>query len=432
MTRFDELNQSNEETPAHPAPEEGPSEPALEENMAQLLESQDSLLDRLLRREVVWAKVVALAEDQVLVDIGGKSEGLVPIADFHQEPESSAAAMPSPGQRIPVLWVGRDRDGTARLSFRRAKAHLAWDNVVKTYHEKGRVHGRVVKTVKGGFLVDAGGVEAFLPASLADLYPVRAPEQMLGTGVRAYIIELDEKKKRLVISRRAVLEEEARKRREKMLQELRVGEIRIGRVKRMGPTGLSVDLGGLDGIVKPQDICWGAPKLAPSYKRGDRVRVKVLAKPAAPSSPAAEEAPEANASVPAAEGAVVLGIKQLLPNPADKIKKKYPPRMEVVGSILAVGPEGLRLELSDKTSAFCPASELDAEATYKEGETVRAIVTGLGRETFDVWVSIARYEDRRDRERTAKYLKPPKPLTLGQLLSPAKGAKESDEPGGAS
>ncbi len=404
-----------------------------EENMERLLESQDALLDRLLSKEVVWAKVVALAEDQVLVDIGGKSEGFVPLAEFHQETGTEAPPPPAPGQRIPVLWSGRDRDGTARLSFRRAKAQLSWEAAVKAFRDKGRVHGRVVKAVKGGFLVEVGGVEAFLPASLADLYPVRTPEQMLGTGVRAYIIELDEKKKRLVISRRAVLEEEALKRREKALQELRIGEIRGGRVRRMGVSGLVVDLGGLDGLVRPQDLCWGSSKLAPAYKRGDRVRVKVLGKPAP--APARSQTPEAQAA-PAAparpeEELVSLGIKQLLPNPADKIKKKYPARMEVTGKILSCGPEGLRLELADATKAFCPASEMDAEARYEAGESVRAVVTGLGRETFEVWVSVARYEEKKDRERTAKYLKPPKPLTLGELLSPAKTTQGPHEPGGA-
>ena len=114
MTRSEETQQPDAETSSQ------------EENMERLLESQDTLLDRLLRREVVWAKVVALAEDQVLVDIGGKSEGFVPLADFHKEPGTEAPPPPAPGQRIPVLWSGRDRDGTARLSFRRAKAQLSW------------------------------------------------------------------------------------------------------------------------------------------------------------------------------------------------------------------------------------------------------------------------------------------------------------------
>ncbi|MDE2237989.1 MAG: S1 RNA-binding domain-containing protein, partial [Elusimicrobia bacterium] len=248
----------------------------------------------------------------------------------------------------------------------------------------------------------------FLPTSLSDLRPVREPKRMLRTGVRCYIIEVNEAKKQLVLSRKAVLAEEAGKRRDELLAKLRVGEVRVGRVVNVLPAGAVVDIGGAEGLVRSADMAWN-PAKAPKLRRGDKLRVKVLSKPAA--------RPEGQAAQPQAEP-IALGIKQLSPNPADALKRKYAPKATVRGKVLEAGAAGVRLELADKAVAFAGAAEIDAQAAYKPGQELSAIVLGVNAQTCEVMVSINKYDEIKERKRLAQYLKAPPPLTLGQLLAP--------------
>ncbi len=366
------------------------------ETMESLLAQQAAVAEKLAHKGVAWVKVITVTKENVLVDIGEKREGVVPASEF------APSALPSAGQRIPVILIGPRRDVGTVLSYKKAKAELGWDAAVKAHGEKARVRGQIQSAIKGGFLVDVGGVAGFLPSSLADLRPVRNPARMVHTGVRCYIIELNASKKQLVLSRKAVLEEEVNKRRSKLLAELRVGEVRIGRVVQAGPTGLLVDIGGAEGFVRTADISW-VTTAAPAHERGAKIRVKVLSKPA----PGSEQ--------------LYLGMKQLTPNPADAIRKKYPPKTVVKGKVTESGPTGVKMVLDDKRIAVCPPSEMDPDAACGVGAIVSAIVQGINSTTFEITVSIAKFEEIRSRKRVAEYLKAPKPLTLGQLLSPDKG-----------
>src|SRR5579883_3242497 len=161
---------------------------APEESMEALLAQQASVAEKLAGHKVTWVKVIQVTKDQVLVDVGEKKEGVIPLSDFAAEAGKPAAA-PAAGQRVPVILAGKRHDGSVTLSHRRAKMELGWEAVRKAFQEKARVRGIVRSQVKGGFMVDLGGVNGFLPASLADLRPVRAPGKMVGTGVRCHVIE---------------------------------------------------------------------------------------------------------------------------------------------------------------------------------------------------------------------------------------------------
>ncbi len=389
VNQDDDLEQDEAEAPA-------------EESMEALLAQQASVTEKLAGHKVTWVKVIQVTKDQVLVDVGEKKEGVVALSEFTGE---AAKAAPAVGQRVPVILAGKRQDGAVVLSHRRARVELGWEAIIKAHKEKARVRGIVKSAIKGGFLVDVGGVTGFLPASLADLRPVRNAAKMVNTGVRCYIIELNEAKKQAVLSRKAVLEEEVGKRRDKLIDELKPGEVRIGRIVNASPTGIVVDIGGAEGFVRPADVAWGAAQA--SYQRGDKLRVKVLSKPA-PAEPGKPEQP------------LYLGIKQLMPNPADAIRKKYPPKTVVRGKISEAGPAGVKFVLDDKRVAFSPAAECDPEAAYRAGDPVSAIVTGVSPSTFELVVSINKFEEVRDRKRLAQYLKAPPPLTLGQVLSPDK------------
>lgn len=365
-----------------------------EVSMETLMAEQDAISEKLTTRQVVWVKVIQVTKDQVLVDTGEKREAVIPLSEFG--PGESPAA----GQRIPAVRVGPAKGPQSSvLSYRKAKTELAWEAAVKAFAEKSRVRGRVVSAIKGGFMVDVGGLSAFLPASLADLRPVREPARLVQTGVRCYIIELNEAKKQAVLSRKAVLVEENSKRRDKLLSELRVGEVKIGRILHAGPVGLTLDIGGIEGLVRTADIVWGAPKTLPTHVRGAKLRVKVLALPAA------------------AGERVSLGIKQLSPNPADALRKKHPIKSIVRGKIVSAAPEGVQIRLDDGTPAF--ATAVDAgENVPKAGESVSAVIVGIDVQNFHILVSLEKYNEIQDRKRLAQYLKAPAPLTLGQLLSP--------------
>ena len=387
------------------------------ETMEALLAQQAAQAQKLAGKQVTWVKVISVTKDAVLVDIGEKREGAVPLTDFVAEPaedgkkaEGKAEGghgryVPTPGQRIPVILVGKRHDGTATLSHKRARAELGWEAATKAFKDKQRVRGQVLSAIKGGFLVDVNGVSGFLPASLADLRPVRVPARMVHTGVRCYIIELNESKKQLVLSRKAVLEEEAGKRKLELLKGLRPGEVRIGRIVSASATGMTIDIGGVEGVVRPADIAWN-PARPPALQRGDKLRVKVLSKPTL--------TPEGK---PQNDEPVYLGIKQLTPNPADAIRRKYAPKSTVHGKVVEAGPNGVKLELDDKTPALSSPAETDQDVTFKPGDAVSAIVLGVNAQSFELNVSIAKYNEIKDRKRLAQYLKAPPPLTLGQLLS---------------
>ncbi len=383
--------------------EEG-SDAAVEggETMEALLAQQAATAEKLAGRKVAWVKVIAVTKDSVLVDVGEKNEGLVPLAEFVGDLAAPKAAAPAPGQRVPVIKVGgRSKTGQVILSHTKAKTDLGWEMAVKAHAEKQRVRGTVTSSVKGGFLVDVQGVQAFLPASLADLRPVRDPKKMLATGVRCYVIEVNPSKRQLVLSRKAVLEEEAGKRKVKIVSELRPGEVRIGRIVRSSAEGLLIDIGGLEGTVRPADMAWGKADPA-AFERGQKLKVKVLSKPEKEGDP------------------LYLGIKQLQSNPADALKKRFAPKSVVNGKILEVGAHGVRFSVDAKTNAFVSAQECDTDIVYKIGDPIKAIVLGVDFTTIELRASTLKYSEIHDRKRVAQYMKAPPPLTLGQLLSPEK------------
>ena len=388
-----DLNQEAWESAAGEEAESG-------ETMEALLAQQAATVDKLAEKRVAWVKVIAVTKDQVLVDVGEKNEGAIPLVEFVEDLAAPKAPAPAAGQRVPAVKAGgRDKAGHVVLSHRKAKAELGWEMAVKAHAEKQRVRGTVASSVKGGFIVDIQGVQAFLPASLADLRPVREPKKMIGTGVRCYIIEVNQSKRQLVISRKAVLEEEAGKRKVKITAELRPGEVRIGRIIRSSPEGVLIDIGGLEGTVRPQDMAWGKPDPA-EFKRGDKLKVKVLSKPEKEGEP------------------LHLGIKQLQPNPGDALKRRFAPKTTVNGKITEVGAHGVRFQLDPKTMAFVPAAECDTDIIYKIGDPIKAMVLGVDFQNFELRASTLKLSQVHDRKRVAQYMKAPPPLTLGQLLKP--------------
>ena len=395
------------------------------ESMEALLKEHTDFHDKLAKREVVWVKVIQVGAENVLVDIGEKSEAVIPLSEFPDDEK------PAVGRRVPAVLVRKGRgDSPTTLSAEKARWQLGWETVLKAHAEKQRVKGKVKGAVKGGFLVDVGGVTGFLPASLADLRPVRKPELLVNTGVRCYIVELDKSKGQMILSRRAVLEEDASKRRDKILGEISAGMVRVGRVTRIGEPGVFVDVGGLEGLVHTEDIAWkDVEEAKKKLERGAKLRVKVIK---------------------VEDGKVSLSLKQLTPHPADALRKKYPVKGVVKGVVAEILKDGVRLKLQKGDPAYCPVRELPTEGGDptggrsrdrdfgsgpsfggrpdkrdqlppiwpKVGDEVGGIVLGIHQPTYEVLVSIRRYDSIQERKQVAKYMRGAPPLTLGQLLNP--------------
>ncbi|OIO07635.1 MAG: hypothetical protein AUJ52_09790 [Elusimicrobia bacterium CG1_02_63_36] len=382
-----------------------------EQTMESLLKEQDAVDDKLKNREVLWVKVIQSGKEQVLVDVGEKSEAFVSATEF---PEGQ---IPEPGKRIPVLLVKRGRGDTpTQMSTAQARARLGWDQIAKAFEEKARVRGKVTSAIKGGFLVDVNGVSGFMPSSQSDLRPVRKPDGLVGTGVRCYILELNKEKRQVILSRRAVLEEDAKERRLKLLRELKSGMVRIGRVMRVNEHGVFIDVGGLDGLVRNEDVAWkDAEEAKKKIKRGAKLRVRVL-------------------NIEEETGKVSLGLKQLQAHPADSVRKRYPLKKVVAGKVVEVLKDGVRIELAKGDKAFCSVRELQVEGGDptrarpdkremlppiwpKVGDEVSGIVVGILNSTFEVSLSIRRFEAIQERKSVQRYMKEAPPLTLGQLLT---------------
>jgi small subunit ribosomal protein S1 len=227
--------------------------------------------------DLVEGVVVRIDPDEVLVDIGYKSEGVIPLKELSIRKDVDPHEVAAEGERIEALVLQKeDQDGRLILSKKRAQYERAWGRVEAVMNEGGTVTGRVIEVVKGGLIVDIG-LRGFLPASLVDLRRVRDLQPFIGEDLEAKVIELDKNRNNVVLSRRAHLEEAQAEQRHAFLDDLAPGEIRPGVVSSVVNFGAFVDLGGMDGLVHVSELSWehvSHPSEAVSV--GDEVQVKVL------------------------------------------------------------------------------------------------------------------------------------------------------------
>ena len=227
--------------------------------------------------DIIEGRVVNIAHDEVLVDIGYKSEGVVPLRELSIRKNVPPGEVVGLGETIEVLVLEKeDEEGRLILSMKRAQYERAWGRIEKLRSEGGAVTGVVIEVVKGGLIVDIG-LRGFLPASLVDLRRVRDLEQFINEEIVAKVIELDRNRNNVVLSRRAYLEEEKAEQRTAFLDNLQIGEVREGSISSVVAFGAFVDLGGMDGLVHVSELSWQHVN-HPSevVKVGEKVTVKVL------------------------------------------------------------------------------------------------------------------------------------------------------------
>jgi small subunit ribosomal protein S1 len=385
-----EIQRSEDQEGAEKTGAQGADE---EISMADLLKAEAEVSEKIYSRDVVTVKVVQVNAEFVLVDIGEKKEAAIPLSDFQDEKS------PEPGDGVQAVREKKGGEGRhTMLSHRRAREKAAWAMARKMFEGKERVKGKVTEIVKGGYIVDISGMRAFMPLSLSELGGAHKHYLPPNAKVRFYITDFNEKDRKVVVSRRQVLEEDEKERRGAVLAEVSPGRVVRGVVSKVTEEGLLVRFQGIEGQVRLADVAWKNPQEAlKDYKRGQRVKCKIL-------------------SVDKEGERLAFGLKQLLPNPVDMLKRKFAYRSSLKARIAAVTPEGAVVKISELVEGFISPEDYGAEGAPREGQEVNAVVVGINSANFRLNLSVKRCEEVEDRKRMAQYLKGSPSLTLGQIL----------------
>jgi small subunit ribosomal protein S1 len=287
---------------------------------------------------VLKGTVLKVTPTHVLVDIGMKSEGAVPI-DEVKDHEGNVKFQP--GDEIDVMREkGTTDEGYANLSHQKAQRLRAWDEIEKAYNEKTPIKARVIDRIKGGLNVDIMGARAFLPGSQVDVRPVRNLDGMKGHELEVRIIKLNKKRGNIVVSRKQILDEEIAEKREKTMEHLAENSILTGTVKNLTDYGAFVDLGGIDGLLHITDMSWGRLTHPRDLVQvGDQIQVKVL-------------------KFDKEKQRVSLGFKQLTPDPWLDAAERYPVGAHVKGRIISVTDYGAFVELEQGIEGLVHVSEM--------------------------------------------------------------------------
>jgi small subunit ribosomal protein S1 len=285
---------------------------------------------------ITEGRVIDIQRDRVMVDIGYKSEGMIPVDQFSQE-ELATLAVNDPLQVY--IEQCEDTDGNLMLSKEKADKMKVWEDLEVAHNEETQVEGKVISRIKGGMIVDIG-VKAFLPGSQIDLTPVRDLDGLVGKTYNFKIIKINHRRGNVVVSRRALLEETRDKRRETTLSTLSEGQLIEGTVKNITDYGAFLDLGGIDGLLHITDISWGrVGHPSDMFSIGDRVEVLVL-------------------KYDRETGRISLGVKQKSADPWTKVEEKYPGRSRVKGKVVSLTDYGAFVELEPGVEGLVHVSEM--------------------------------------------------------------------------
>src|SRR5438105_2913920 len=378
-----------------PAPERHEEEPrdsagAMDDSeFDRLLDMYDVSFKNFAEGEVVKGIVLQVSDSEVIVDVGYKSEGIIPVDEFRDETGKVGV---KPGDTVDVLLEKtEDKEGYVVLSKEKAEKMKVWDDVERAYQERRVVVGRVIERVKGGLAVDIG-VRAFLPGSQVDLRPVRNLDSLKGQELRMRVIKVNKKRGNIVLSRKAVLEEENAEKKRDTLEALEEGKVLMGTVKNITEYGAFVDLGGIDGLLHITDMSWGRIN-HPSelFKVNDEIDVIVLKY-----DPATER--------------VSLGYKQLKADPWTTATLKYPVGVRVKGKVVSLTDYGAFVELEEGVEGLIHVSEMSWSKKVKHpskllnpGQEVECAVLGIDQEAHRISLGLKQTESNPWNELAEKY-----------------------------
>jgi len=349
-----------------------------------ILAEYESTFNDISENQIISAKVIGISDSDIMVDIGFKSEGLISRSEFNNKD------LPEIGSNIDIfLEKFEDTDGNITLSKYKADFIKRWDEL-RTFEEtKEPVQGKIIKRVKGGLVVDLGVIQAFLPGSQADVQPIKNFDDLIGKELDFQIVKVDEMRKNLVVSRKAILEESLNEKRQELMTKIEVGAQLQGLVKNITDFGAFVDLGGVDGLIHITDFSWGRinhPSEIVSI--GDEITVQII---------------DYNKET----SRISLGLKQLVDNPWKVIPDKYSVGEITTGKIVSIMNYGIFIELEKGIEGLIHISEIswtkniqNLPDQYKIGDSLESkilfidaneqkISLGIKQLTQDPWKNIS-------------------------------------------
>jgi small subunit ribosomal protein S1 len=347
----------------------------------ELIPDYDSTFPEINEGQVVHGTVVRVDKDEVLVDIGYKSEGVIPVSELSIRRSVNPADEVSLGDEIDALVLTKeDAEGRLILSKKRARFELAWKNIEGAAESGEPVNGRVIEVVKGGLILDLG-VRGFLPASLVDIRRVQDLDEFLGQELRAKVIELNRSRNNVVLSRRAVLEEERKDQRQQILDQLQPGDVVEGQISNIVDFGAFVDLNGMDGLIHISELSWSHVN-HPSevLEIGQTVEVKVL-------------------DIDRDRQRISLGLKQTQSDPWQQVLENYHEDNVVEGRVTKVVTFGAFVEILPGVEGLVHISELaqhhveNPREVVSQGQPVNVKIIEVDGERRRLSLSLKRVED---------------------------------------
>lgn len=317
-------------------------------------EAMSQMYDETLRNFIVGSivpgTVLEVRSNEVLVDIGYKSEGVVPGSEFSNLSDVKA------GDSLDVLLEEiEDDDGMVVLSKQKAELKIRWDNIANTCREGSVIEGKARSRVKGGLIVDVSGVDAFLPGSQIDVSPMRDVDRLIGQTIQMKVVKINPERRNIVVSRRELIEDQLREKKKKLLAEISIGQLRKGIAKNITDFGVFVDLDGMDGLLHITDMGWGRVN-HPSelVSVGQELEVVIL-------------------DIDLEKERVSLGLKQKVANPWNDIGTKYPVGTRIKGRVVNLVPYGAFVEIEQGVEGLVHVSEISWTRRIARASDVLAV-----------------------------------------------------------
>ena len=356
-----------------------------EQNTVSLEELYNQSIKKLRDGEIIKGKIVAIKQNEVLVDVGFKSEGVVLVTEF--VPEELEV-----GKELDFYIDSIENDaGMISLSHTRAKQMQGWNRVVEKHNAGELIEGRVTRKVKGGFIVEVQGVEGFLPGSLSGFKNV-PDKEIINQPFKFKVTKLNHFRHSIIVSRREAIQMEKQQARRQVWDNIREGQIATGTVKAITDFGAFIDLGGVDGLLHITDMSWSRVSHPSEVVAvGDKLDVKVL-------------------NVDREANKIALGLKQRFPDPWEDIEKKYPPGSRVKGKVVNILPYGIFVEIEKGIEGLVHISEIswakrveNLSSTFAIGDVVEIQVLSIDKESRKIALSIKQLETNPWLEVESKY-----------------------------
>jgi len=347
-------------------------EDVAEGDMSSLLEGQ---IEDFQTGSILDGKIVGFAGDNAVVDIGLKSEGLIPKEEWDDPSELKV------GQTVKVLLEALEgENGLVQVSKRKADRIINWQRLLETCAEGDEVKGKVIRKIKGGLLVDIG-VHAFLPASQVDIRRPHDLGDFVGREIRAEILKIDQTRRNIVVSRRKLIETEREHAKKRLLANVKEGDLVKGRVKNIADFGAFIDLGGIDGLLHITDMSWGRVN-HPSDMLGidEEVEVKIL-------------------NIDHEKEKIALGLKQKEVSPWEEIEKKYPVNSRITGEVVSIMSYGAFVRLEDGVEGLVHISEMSwtrrinhPSELVQVGDEVEVVVLDIDKDKQEISLGMKQTE----------------------------------------